>query len=154
MLYNPKFSVFTRGRSRSFYGATKDVLTIKQSGPCKHIDSPLGPSFENLSRQVALHCATLRGLPTSCSPPIKIAMHDVIVARVVTDRQNSAISRCRNQKINTNSEIKRNPSHSIQTHSQKNQTLRKSYRMEIKRALKLDAARVSAGYRVSSALRV
>lgn len=26
---------------------TGKLLTIKQSGPCRHIDSPFGPSFEN-----------------------------------------------------------------------------------------------------------
>lgn len=45
-----------------------------------------------LSRQVALHWATLRGLPTSCSPPIKMPMHDVRVARQTSDLLKRAIS--------------------------------------------------------------
>lgn len=44
-----------------------------------------------LSRQVALHCATLKGLPTSCSPPIKIAIEDDKLAKHNTVCQKSAI---------------------------------------------------------------
>lgn len=44
-----------------------------------------------LSRQVARHCATLRGLPTSWAAPIKTLIQNVKMTKQITDRPRRAI---------------------------------------------------------------